>query len=162
MHLGTLKGLYGTPVGPFGGPRGPRRAPGDQIWSQLPPMVRFGPKCPFWGPRRSSEGPGRPDLVLTAPDRPAWVDHMVTIHFDLVLGPLWVRGPRRFGPNCPRLARLGWTRGHHTLCPGIGSLLGPRGPQKCPFWSKCPFLWLRRGPRRPIYNPKTPHPPAVC
>ena len=26
------------------------------------------------------------------------------------------------------LARLSWTHGHHTLWPGIGPLLGPRGP----------------------------------
>ena len=41
--------------GPFWAPGGPKRA-------------RFCPKCPFWGPRRSSEGPEGPSLVPTAPD----------------------------------------------------------------------------------------------
>merc|ERR550519_2539496 len=77
--------------GPFWVPRGPKRD-------------RFGPKCPFWGPQRSSEGPEGPDLVPTAPDWPALAGHMVTTHFDLVLGPFWVpRVPKRahFGPNVP-------------------------------------------------------------
>ena len=50
-----------------------------------------------------------------------------------LLGPSEViRGPRetRFGPDCPRLVRLGWTHAHHTLWPGIGPLLGPRGAKK--------------------------------
>ena len=33
---GTLKGPVLAQSAPFGGPRGPRRAPRDQIWSQLP------------------------------------------------------------------------------------------------------------------------------
>ena len=60
--------------GPFWVPRGPKRD-------------RFGPKCPFWGPQRSSEGPEGPDLVPTAPDWPAWVGLILTTHFDLVSGP---------------------------------------------------------------------------
>ena len=102
---------------PFRGTGGPRRAPGGQIWPVWvrlmltrhfdlvsgpfwapggPNRARFGPKCPFWVPRRSSEGPGRPDLVPTAPDWSAWVGLMPTTHFDLVLGPFWVPGgPKR-------------------------------------------------------------------
>ena len=41
--------------GPFWASGGPKRA-------------RFCPKCPFWGPRRSSEDPEGPSLVPTAPD----------------------------------------------------------------------------------------------
>ena len=74
--------------GPFWAPGGPNRA-------------RFGPKCPFWVPRRSSEGPGRPDLVPTAPDWSAWVGLMPTTHFDLVLGPFWVPGGAKMGYLAP-------------------------------------------------------------
>merc|ERR1719201_2241836 len=84
MHLGPLTDLYGTPGAP-------KRA-------------RFGPEWPFWGPRRSSDGPGGPDLVPTAPNWSAWAGLMLTTHFDLVSGPFWVpRGPKRarFGPKCP-------------------------------------------------------------
>ena len=115
MHLGPLTDLYGTPGAP-------KRA-------------HFGPEWPFWGPRRSSEGPGGPDLVPTASHWPVWVGLMVTTHFDLVSapsgppgtlkGPVSARnapfgalgGPRgaRFGPDCPGLARLGWIHAHHTL-----------------------------------------------
>ena len=45
-HFGLVSGL-------FRAPGGSKRAP-------------FGPKCPFWRPRRSSEGPRGPDLVPTA------------------------------------------------------------------------------------------------
>ena len=40
---------------------------------------------------------------------------------------LRLRGSRggRFGPNCPRLARLSWIHGHHTLWPGIGPFPQP-------------------------------------
>ena len=121
----TIKKRQKGPVlaikGPFGDLGGPRRTLGDQIWSQRPPIgpsglescsphtltwyrARFGPKCPFWGPQRSSEGPGGPNLILTAPDWSAWAGLMLTTHFDLVSGPFWVpRGPKRarFGPKCP-------------------------------------------------------------
>ena len=56
------------------------------------------------GARRSSDGPGGPDLVPTAPDWPVWAGLMVTTHFDLVSGPFWgPRGPKRdrFCPKCP-------------------------------------------------------------
>ena len=62
---------YGTPSGslketvlarnaPFGGPGGPRRAPGGQIWSQLPPIGP--PGLDTWSPHtltwyRASPGP---------------------------------------------------------------------------------------------------------
>ena len=47
-------------------------------------------------PFGSSEGPGGPDLVPTAPDWAAWVGIMVTTHFDLVSGPFQVPGgPKR-------------------------------------------------------------------
>ena len=142
MHLGPLTDLYGTPGAPkrarFGpewpfwgprrssdGPGGPDLVPTAPNWSAWaglmltthfdlvsgpfwapggPKRARFGPKCPFWGPRRSSEGPGGPDLVPTAPDWPAWVGHMVTTHFDLVPGLSWAPGgPKRapFGSKCP-------------------------------------------------------------
>ena len=78
-------------LGHFWAPRGPKRA-------------HFCPKCPFWGPLRSSGGPEGPDLVPTAPDWPAWVGLMLTTHLDLVSGPFWApRGPKRarFCPKCP-------------------------------------------------------------
>ena len=54
-----------------------------------------GTKRPFWGPRRSSEGPGGPDLVPTALKWSDGVKLMVTTHFDLISGPLRVpRGPK--------------------------------------------------------------------
>ena len=85
------------------------------------------------------EGPEGPDFVPTAPNWPALDGLMLTTHFDLVsvhfcapggpkralflpemplLGPSEVLGgPRgtKFGPDCPRLVRLGWTHAHHTL-----------------------------------------------
>ena len=84
MRWGPLTDLYRTP-------RAPKRA-------------RFRPEWPFWGPRRSLEGPEGPDLVPTAPHWPVWVGLMVTTHFDLVSGPFWASGgPKRarFGPKCP-------------------------------------------------------------
>jgi len=173
MHLGPLTDLYGTPGAPkrarFGpewpfwgprrsseGPQGPDLVPTAShrpVWVGLmvtthfhlvsgpfwapggPKRARFGPKCPFWGPRRSSEGPGGPDLVPTASHWPVWVGLMVTTHFDLVSAPSGppgtlkgpvsaqnapfgaLGGPRgaKFGPDCPRLVRLGWTHAHHIL-----------------------------------------------
>ena len=104
----------------------------------------FRPEMPLLG---LWEGPEGPDFVPTAPNWPALDGLMLTTHFDLVSapsgppgtlkGPVSARnapfgalgGPRgaRFGPDCPRLARLGWTHAHHTLWPGIGPLLGPWG-----------------------------------
>ena len=88
----------------------PNLAPKRDIFSQnygtpgAPKRARFGPEWPFWGPRRSSDGPGGPDLVPTAPNWSAWAGLMLTTHFDLVSGPFWVPGgPKRarFGPKCP-------------------------------------------------------------
>jgi len=111
----------------------------------------FRPEMPLLG---LWEGPEGPDFVPTAPNWPALDGLMLTTHFDLVsvhfcapggpkralflpemplLGPSEVLGgPRgtKFGPDCPRLVRLGWTHAHHTLWPGIGPLLGPRGAKK--------------------------------
>ena len=57
--------------------------------------ARFGPERPFWGLRRSEEGPGGPDLVPTALKWSDGVKLMVTTHFDLISGPLRVpRGPK--------------------------------------------------------------------
>ena len=61
---GTLKGPILALSAPFGGPRGPRRAPGDQIWSQLPPtglngLVLWLPHTLAWY-RVSSGPPGTP------------------------------------------------------------------------------------------------------
>merc|ERR1712020_366692 len=47
----------GLVSGPFWAPGGPKRA-------------RFGPKCPFWGPRRSSGDPGGPRGNTFGPDCP--------------------------------------------------------------------------------------------
>ena len=74
-HFGLVSGL-------FWAPRAPKRA-------------RFGPERPFWGLRRSEEGPGGPDLVPTALKWSDGVKLMVTTHFDLISGPLRVpRGPK--------------------------------------------------------------------
>ena len=59
--------------------------------------TRFGPKCPFWGSQRSSEGPWGPDLVPTAADWSDWVGSMVTTHFGLVSGLFWSPAPQ--GPQ---------------------------------------------------------------
>ena len=79
MCLGPLMDLYGTPGPPkgpvlapkcpFGGPRGTRRAPGGQIWSQLPPIGLTGFKS--WLPHTlawylASSGPP------VAPKGPIW------------------------------------------------------------------------------------------
>ena len=63
-HFGLVSAL-------FWAPRGPKRA-------------IFGPKCPFWWPQRSQEGPGGPNLVPTAIGCSAWVKLMVTTHCGLV------------------------------------------------------------------------------
>ena len=74
MHLGPLTDLYGTPGAP-------KRA-------------HFGPKWPFWGPRRSSEGPKGPDLVPTAPGWLLWVGLIyTTITFSLTAGGVGLTNP---------------------------------------------------------------------
>ena len=63
--------------------------------STAPKRAHFAPESPFWGIGRSSEGPGGPDLVPTAPKWSDGVKLMVTTHFDLISGPLRVpRGPK--------------------------------------------------------------------
>ena len=64
----------------------------EGIWDQIWPTGALlgppkSPKGPFWGLLMSSVSPGGPDLVPTTPDWPAWVEFMVTTHFDLVSGP---------------------------------------------------------------------------
>ena len=78
----TLRGSPGPQKGTFGARGGPERA-------------LFRPERPFWGLRRSKEGPGGPDLVPTALKWSYGVKLMVTTHFDLISGPLRVpRGPK--------------------------------------------------------------------
>ena len=82
---------FGLVLGLLWAPRGPKRA-------------RFGPKCPFWGPWRSLEGPRGPDLAPTAVNWSDWVEVMVISHFGLVSSLfLSARGPKRahFGSKCP-------------------------------------------------------------
>ena len=86
------------------GPGGPDLVPTAADWSDrdviivtthfglvlglfcAPKRARFGPKCPFWRPRRSSEGPRGPDLVPTAANWSAWVRLIVTTHLGWMLG----------------------------------------------------------------------------
>ena len=86
MRLGPLPDLYCTPGpskgpvlaprGPFGGPGGPRRAPGDQIWSQRSPIGPTGLES--WSPHTlawywaSSGSPGAPKGPVLAPKGPIW------------------------------------------------------------------------------------------
>ena len=89
-HFGLVSGL-------FWAPRDTKRA-------------RFGPKCPFLGSQRSSEGPQGTDLVHTAADWPDWVEIMVATHFGLVSGLFWASRDTkraRFGPKCPFWAPKG-------------------------------------------------------
>ena len=83
---------FGLVLGLFLAPRGPKRA-------------RFGPKCPFWGSWRSSEGPERPYLVPTPSSCCAWVELMVTTDFGLVsslfLAAILIFGPI-LGPMCSK------------------------------------------------------------
>ena len=90
MHLGPLTDLYGTPG--------------------APERARFGHKMPFRGPRRSSVGPGGPDLVPTSADWSAWAGLMVAIHFGLLSGLYWAPGGSkraRFAQKSPLLDQIG-------------------------------------------------------
>ena len=89
--------------GPLRVPRGPKGV----IWAQSlnfhGPIflgIPFVPNIGLWGVqtvaagwqahpalRRSSEGPGGADLVPTAPEGPAEVEHMVTTLFGLISSP---------------------------------------------------------------------------
>ena len=134
---------FGLVLGLFLAPRGPKRA-------------RFGPKCPFWGSWRSSEGPERPYLVPTPLSCCAWVELMVTTDFGLVsslflaailifgpiLGPTWSKkgtfraktgafgAPGRQEEACYRESNLGTASGgswHQIWLPGALQVL-PRPP----------------------------------
>ena len=66
-------------------------------------------------------------------------------------------GPR-FGPNCRRLVRLGWSHGYHTLWPGIGPILGHQGPITDLFWPKMSLfevLEVLGGPAGTIFGPNS-------
>ena len=70
---GPPKGPVLAPIGPFGGPIGSRRAPGDQIWSQLLPIGLTGFKS--WLPHTlawylASSGPP------VDPKGPIWAIHV--------------------------------------------------------------------------------------
>ena len=81
-------------IGPFWAPRDTKRA-------------RFGPKCPFWGSQRSSEGPRGPDLVHTAADWSDWVEIMVATHFGLVSGLFWASRDTKNAHFGPQGAQIG-------------------------------------------------------
>ena len=83
---------------------------GPLLHSRGPKRARFGPKTPFLGSWKSSEGPQGPDLVPTAANWSDWVGVMVTTHFGLVLGLFWVPRDTKmacFGPKCLFLAPKG-------------------------------------------------------
>merc|ERR1739842_218102 len=67
--LGALKETVLARNAPFGGPRGPRRAPRDQIWSQLPPIGP--PWLDTWSPHTLTWYRGQlgPNLVPRGPPR---------------------------------------------------------------------------------------------
>ena len=73
-HSRAPKGPVLAPKGPFGGPIGTRRAPGDQIWSQLLPIGLTGLES--WSPDTltwylaSSGPPGAPKGRVLAPKGP--------------------------------------------------------------------------------------------
>ena len=100
------------------GPRGPDLVPTAADWSawlgiivphtlwpgikpllapRSPKRACFGPKCPFWGSWKDSEGPREPDSVPTATGCSAYVGLMVGGLF------LAARGPKspRFSSECP-------------------------------------------------------------
>ena len=106
MHFGPLTDFYGTP----GAPKG----------------ARFGPKRPFLGPLRSSEGLGVQIWSQLPPIGPTglvtWLPHTLAFYRPSPgpqKGQFWLKmsllgapevpgGPQRtkFGPNCHLLLRL--------------------------------------------------------
>ena len=117
------KGTFWAKTGPFGAPGGPEEAQYKAKvcgYHEFDQTVAVGTKSGTPGPSEDLRGPQkgilRPKQALTG--RKA----------------LGARLGARFGPNCRRLVRMGWSHGYHTLWPGIGPLLGPQGPQKGPFW----------------------------
>ena len=149
----TIKKRQKGPVlaikGPFGDLGGPRRTPGDQIWSQRPPIGPSGlescsPHTLTW--YRAPSGPlGALKGTVLARNAP----------FGALGGP---RGAR-FGPDCPQLARLGRTHAHHTLVsPHLvsGPFWAPGGPKRARFGPKCPFWGPRRSPGGQIWSQLPP------
>ena len=63
----------------------------------------------------SSVSPGGADLVPTTPDWPAWVEFMVTTHFDLVSGPF-------HSPNFIGLHSVSTSANMYHLNPRAGEL----------------------------------------
>ena len=118
---GTLKGPMLALSAPFGGPRGPRRVPGDQIWSKLPPtgltgLVLWLPHTLAWY-QDSSGPPGTPKG-----------------HFWLLRGSkiMFLRFWVKMGPSGPKNAVFG-----HILDP-LSNHQGPKGA----FWAPIPFRGL--------------------
>ena len=91
---------------------------------------------------------------LNGPLRHSWGPQKGSFRTQMALlgAPEVLGGPRgaRFGPDCPPLARLGWTHGHHTLSPGIGPFWAPGDPKRARFGPKCPFWGSGRAPRGQI------------
>ena len=75
---------------------------------------------------------------------------------------LGARVGARFGPNCHRLVRLGWSHGYHTFWPGNGPLLVPQGPQKGPFWPNMPVLAQNASFGSPGGPRRVPTPSGCC
>ena len=105
---GALKGLDLAPKGPFGGPEVLSRAQVGQIWSQLHPNGLQG--LNIWSPHTLTryQAPLGPRGILKGS---FWPRKTLLGTQEVLVGPQWAR----FGPNCPRMARLGWTHAHHTL-----------------------------------------------
>ena len=172
------------------GPRGPDLVPTAADWSawlgiivphtlwpgikpllapRSPKRACFGPKCPFWGSWKDSEGPREPDSVPTATGCSAYVGLMVGGLF------LAARGPKspRFSSECPFFGPCGPNMGPKikivarkrldtrpkfvvTMSPaqaqqpeGVGTLRGPPGLPKEAFWAKTGIL----GQNGPFWGP---------
>ena len=152
----------------------------DPFWVHRgPKRARFGPKCPFWGPRRAPRGQIWSRLPPIGPSGlDSWSPHTFTWYRapsgppGVLKGPVLARnapfgalgGPRRapgdqIWSQLPPIGPSGldsWSP--HTLTwyrAPSGSLGVPKGPilaQNVPFW-------LRRGPRRSKWGPSKPNNP---
>merc|ERR1712208_66889 len=139
------------------GPSEPRGWPRRVVWhSKHFHTVYLGATHPYHalgplnGPLRHSWGPQKGSFLARMPPigpsrLDSWSPHTFTWYRapsgppGVLKGPISARnapfgalgGPRgaRFGPNCPPLARLGWTHAHHTLSPGIGPFWAPGDPK---------------------------------
>ena len=102
------KWLVLAPKGPFGGPRGPLRAVGSQIWSQLRPIGLS--ESDSWSTHTATwyRAPSGPKGALKG---------LILALKGPFGGPVVLGGPRRtrFGPNCTCGACSGLTYGHQTL-----------------------------------------------